>query len=106
MGRVIQKVITSQAAGTINVAAAPGAGKHVEIHGHFLGLATAGTLKYVSDAAGTPVEACGAVPIAANAPVVPVRFPIPLQCSSNKTADLITTTGVTAGVVWYSIEED
>lgn len=106
MGRIIPKLITSQAAGTINIAAAPGAGKHLELHGHQLALGTAGTLKFVSDAAGTPVELTGAMPIAASAPTDAGRLPCPLVAGSNKTLDLVTTVGVTAGVVFYSIEED
>lgn len=106
MGRIQSKVITSQAAGTINVAAAAATGKHHELVGYHIGLATAGTLKFVSDAAGTPAELMGAIPMAANAPSPPNRFPAPLPAGSAKTLDLITTVGVTAGVVWFTTEDD
>lgn len=107
MGQVKTKLVTSQAAGTINIAAAPGTGKHIEVVGCLLTLQSAGTLKFVSDAAGSPVELCGAMDVAAKTPVGNGgRFPVPLAGTSNKTCDLVTTTGVTAGVVWYSIEED
>ncbi len=106
MGVIRPKVITSAAAGAIQIAAAPGVGKHCVLHGAIIGLATAGTLKFCGDESGTPAELTGAIPLAAGVPFNAPKFPAPLPAASNKSLGFISAAGVTAGVAWYSIEDD
>lgn len=104
MGRVIAVPVSVTAAGSINVAAAPGSGKQNVLHGFVISQTANGTIKAVSDAGGTPVELTGALSVLAAFPLN-TRFVTPLVCGTDKTLDLVTTGGNTAGVVFYSIED-